>query len=174
MTAAYAIPPRVMAEMTVPNQSSTPLEEQWSYGQPVQPIFGVGDDANLLRQTFERMVLAEPLSPFEAPPWQAFVAGLDDLGLPSQQQLAFKRLWTQLLTEVGDVLPLPAVEQTEEGLKTCWSTPSYYAEVEISPAGRFQWFFRDRIKDRHVGSDDEQDELPPAFASELKAVLGED
>lgn len=130
----------------------------------MKTILGVSSDAELLLETWECFVLGVEPAPADSASWRAFLDSLESRGLPIQQRSAFRDLWTHVRNAIGARVTLPAVDTTDEGqLVMRWSTPGFYAEAEVSPDGKYEWFFRDRLLDRHSGSDEPQAAIPGDF-----------
>lgn len=111
-------------------------------------------------------------SSVESAEWVLFMSTFDSLGLPVAQTTAFRTLWGALKLQAGRTLRLPTVEPTEEfKLAVRWSLSSFYAEIEISKDGQFEWFFRDRIRNSHKGSSDPERAVPVAFLNVLSTAL---
>lgn len=132
----------------------------------------------LLRLSFARLrpVGTELALPGFTEPaeWTSFLAALEapPVGLSRHHARYVRQAWAELRNAVGPSLPLPLAEPGEDGaLKLAWSTPNFYAELEVLADGTHEWFVRDRVRDVHDGSRSaEAGSLPRPFLSFLQVA----
>jgi len=74
-----------------------------------------------------------------------------------------------LIDKGFEAVPAPAIYLNEDkNLVLMWSRNNSYADLEISPDGDYQWFFRNRITSTCSGSDEEAEDLDEEFLKTLK------
>lgn len=62
-------------------------------------------------------------------------------------------LWTLLLERVPNI-EVPQAGPTEDGgMLMAWDRDRHYFELEVSPSGRYDWFYRDHEEDRYWGAE---------------------
>jgi hypothetical protein len=68
---------------------------------------------------------------------------------------------------------LPITQPTEEGaVQLAWDDGVQYLEVEVLPAGRIHWYFRNRRSQEVLGTEDSISCLPPEFFEKLRLQTG--
>lgn len=67
---------------------------------------------------------------------------------------AARELWDFIL-ERAPAAQVPHAGPTENGgLQMVWDNERHHLEFEVSPSGRYDWFYRDRETDRYTGAED--------------------
>lgn len=144
-------------------QTAPPLYASYTYGLnpmrhdlwPVSQVVGAGPEAKQLVDIWETLGLGhhEPLE------WSEFLHGLEggSVGLSSHHAERVREVWRELRAAIGPRLPLPQATSRDDGqIAFAWSRPEIYAEIEIHPDRTYEWFARDRTRDRHDGSSEPQ------------------
>lgn len=107
-------------------------------------------------------------------PWRRYLDGLTQPAGPFSgfQVRAVMRIWQNLTRAVGP-LPLPRTQATVGGaIQIAWYSDRYTAEIDVLPDGRIEWFFRDRVTNSVLGTDDEPEkELPVEFLPLLRTAV---
>lgn len=58
-------------------------------------------------------------------------------------------VWKFLLEQVPTIRTPHAGPTEDGGLQMVWDRERHHLEIEISPSGRYDWFYRDRQADKH-------------------------
>jgi hypothetical protein len=101
--------------------------------------------------------------------WGAFLASLSE-SHGSVVAQAVRRAWSAILA-VAPESALPIVESgsDERQVKLTWSTERYRFDVDFTPDGRLEWFFRDRATNEVTGTLDEPErDVPPSAIQYLR------
>lgn len=113
--------------------------------------------------------------------FEEFLEHLSDRAadISPEQATAIRTVWFTVSIAVGPKLRPPQVEAGEDGaIKLAWSREAFYAEVDVHPPDErghvaYEWFFRDRVHDRHAGSSDLEPQPPGrALFDALRAAFG--
>jgi hypothetical protein len=82
----------------------------------------------------------------------------------SEQVLAIRNLWKQLLTIVRS----PTICENDEKIILAWGTWTHRLEIEIDRSGAIHWFFEDTNSGKSFGTDNP---LPPGTELPEEVIL---
>jgi len=79
-----------------------------------------------------------------------------------------RAIWGQIKERIANC-PLPITQPTAEGaIQLAWDTGGLYLDVDVLPQGGVHWYFRDRVTNEVLGTDEEPLEtLPSTFFDKL-------
>lgn len=69
---------------------------------------------------------------------------------------------------------MPITQPTDEGaVQLAWDNGVEYLEVEVLPAGRIHWYFRNRRSEEALGTEEPLSSLPRQFFEKLRVQSGQ-
>lgn len=82
-----------------------------------------------------------------------------------------ERLWVILKEELETVAPPNASPTDDGGVLMSWTHDGHHVEIEFTPAGTYEWFYRHRISDTTDGGATDDETLNPRLVQYLKRVV---
>ncbi len=81
-------------------------------------------------------------------------------------------IWQQIKERIANS-PLPITQPTAEGaIQLAWDSGGKYLDVDVLPQGGVHWYFRDRVTNEVLGTDEDPVEtLPPTFFDKLRQLI---
>ncbi len=127
--------------------------------EPTSPISCCPWRKGLLSNAFSRDALSSTTDR-----WLEYLQQLTGpvVNLDSRFARAVQSVWWTLCNRVGETLRAPAGGPGGElGFQFTWSATEHCLEIDIASDGTFEWFYRDRVRDEWLGSDDDRCTVPP-------------
>ncbi len=102
--------------------------------------------------------------------WEKYLKSFAASGDPVAGRMleTVRVIWRQIKERIA-TCPVPITQPTAEGaIQLAWDSGGLYLDVDVLPQGGVHWYFRDRVTNEVLGTDEEPLEtLPSTFFDKL-------